>query len=185
MGSPESSAVPPGWRENPTAWSKRARLAALAFAGLCVATYLTLYQVDVLGSVVDPLFGHGSREVLDLTSPVPDAAFGVVAYALELVLCFVGPTDRWRSKPWTVLVLGAVIVAGAITSLALIAIQPIVVGTWCSLCLVSAGLSLTIFALGVDEPRAALEHLRGVRRDGGDVRGAILGRQPSAGAAGS
>jgi hypothetical protein len=75
-------AAPPGWDENPTAWPKRLRIAALAFAGLCVSTYLTLYQLRFVAGVWEPFFGDGSRAVLGWTHPFPDAALGVLAYSV-------------------------------------------------------------------------------------------------------
>ena len=183
------ASIPPGWDRNPTTWARRARIGVLALIGLCIASYLTLYQVGVFDRVWEPLFGGGSRRVLDWTHPFPDAALGVVAYASELVLLAIGGEDRWRTKPWTVLALGLVILGGAVTSVALIIIQPTAVGGWCTLCLASAALSLAIFALGIDEPRAGLEHLARVRASGGSVRQALLGtastidRAPEAGRA--
>ena len=49
--------VPPGWEENPTAWAKRKRLIVLASVGLCVATYLALYQLAKGGSTWGALWG--------------------------------------------------------------------------------------------------------------------------------
>ncbi len=69
----DSRSVPPSWDENLTTWLKRIALAKVAFVGLCVATYLTLFQVRVIGSVWDPFFE--SRRVLAYLS-FPDAAFG-------------------------------------------------------------------------------------------------------------
>lgn len=104
----------------------------------------------------DPLFGtHSTQRVLDLTHPVPDAAAGVIAYATEVVLLL---TRRGR------LVLGVVLAAGAITSIALIIIQPAVVGAWCTLCLASAALSLVLLVLGRQETADALSALRQPRR---------------------
>jgi hypothetical protein len=112
----------------------------LAGAGLLIAGYLTLVQLDVLAHAWDPLFGTPSTQrVLELTHPVPDAAAGVIAYATEIVLLL---TRRGR------LVLGVVLAAGAITSIVLIVIQPIIVGAWCALCLASATLSLGLLLLG-------------------------------------
>ncbi|HEY1539027.1 MAG TPA: vitamin K epoxide reductase family protein [Solirubrobacteraceae bacterium] len=93
--------------------------------------------------------------MLDLTHPVPDAAAGVIAYATEVVLLL---TRRGR------LVLGVVLAAGAITSIALIIIQPAVVGAWCTLCLASAALSLVLLVLGRQETADALSALRQPRR---------------------
>jgi hypothetical protein len=171
-----ANASPPGWDENPTAWPKRRRVAALAFAGLCVSAYLTLYQVGVFSSVWDPFFVHGSRSVLEWTHPFPDAALGVAAYAAEITLSFIGGPDRWRTMPWTVIAFGIVIASGAVTSVALMVIQPVAVGDWCTLCLCSAALSLVIFPLGVEEPLAGLQQLAGVSASGGSVWQALWGR---------
>jgi hypothetical protein len=159
-----ADAIPPGWDENPTSPGRRARLAVLAFAGLVVASYLTLYQLHAYENVWDPFFD--SRTVLDLTKPVPDALAGVLAYATELVLLALGGRDRWRSLPWACLALGAVLTTGAVVSIALIIIQPTVAGDWCTLCLVSAALSLALFALGIDEARAAWQHVQRQRGRG-------------------
>jgi uncharacterized membrane protein len=171
-----SAAVPPGWDENPTAWPKRLRIAALAFTGLCVSAYLTLYQLGAISSVWDPFFAHGSVAVLNWTHPFPDAALGVLAYAAELTLTFIGGPDRWRTLPWTVLAFGGVILSGAIASVALVIIQLVAVGDWCTLCLTSAALSLIILPLGVGEPLAGLQHLARIRAEGGSVWRALWGR---------
>lgn len=169
-----STDVPPGWDENPTSFARRMRLTVLAVAGLVVATYLTLYQLHAYDTVWDPFFD--SRTVLDLTKPVPDALAGVLAYATELVLLAIGGRDRWRTQPWVCLLLGAVLTMGAVVSIALIVIQPTVAGDWCTLCLVSAGLSLALFALGIDEARAAWHHVARARGRGAAWGDAVWGR---------
>ena len=158
--------------ENPTTWSRRIALAALAFLGLCVAGYLTLFQLGVLSSVWDPFFR--SREVLGFVD-FPDAALGVLAYATEIVLSFIGGRERWRTMPWTVLAFGVVILSGALVSVLLIIVQPLVVGAWCTLCLASAAISLAIFAWGADEPLAALRHLKRARASGDSIWRALWG----------
>jgi hypothetical protein len=166
-------AVPPGWGHNPTSLRRRVLLGALAASGLLVAAYLTLYQWGAWG-VWDPFFD--SRSVLDLTHPVPDALAGVMAYATELVLLALGGRDRWRSLPWACLALAAVLTGGAVVSIGLIIVQPTVAGEWCTLCLVSAALSLMLFALGVDEGRAAWQHVQRARRVGASLGDAFWGR---------
>ncbi len=168
-------AVPPGWDENPTAWPKRIAIAGVAFAGLCVAGYLTLYQLGLFSSVWDPFFPKGSPEVLGLTEPFPDAALGVLAYGTEVVLSFIGGSDRWRTMPWTALAFGFVILGGFVVSVLLMIVQPLVAGAWCTPCLVSAIISIVIFGWGADEPLAALQHLKKVRVSGGSVWRALLG----------
>jgi hypothetical protein len=124
----------------------------LATVGLAIAGYLTLVQLGVLARVWDPLFGEASSgAVLDLTSPVPDAAAGTVAYATEVVLLL---GRRART------LLGLLLLTGAVTSVALIAIQPVVVGHWCTLCLASAATSFALLGLGHADARVALTILR-------------------------
>jgi uncharacterized membrane protein len=171
--------VPPGWDENPTAWPKRLSFAARAFVGLCIATYLTLYQVGVFSNVWEPFFGSGSREVLtsafSRSLPVPDASLGALAYLTELVLSFIGRQDRWRTMPWTTIVLGFVVGFGAVVSILLMIVQPIAVGAWCTLCLASAFVSLTLVGPGMEELLATLQHLKRVRADGRSVWRALWG----------
>ena len=164
-GSPSSGG-------NPAAWSRRLLLMALALAGLCVSVYLTLFQVEVLRSVWDPFFR--SEKVLTYLG-VPDAALGALAYATELVLLSIGGRERWRTMPWTVISLGVVILSGAVVSVLLILMQAFLVDAWCTLCLVSAAVSLAIFALGYDEPLAGLRYLKKVRDAGGSPWRALWG----------
>lgn len=175
-------AVPPGWDANPTSARRRLLLAVLAGTGLLVALYLTLYQWDAW-PVWDPFFD--SSKVLDLTEPVPDAFAGVLAYGSELLLLALGGRDRWRSLPWVCLALGAVLSTGALVSIGLIVVQPAVAGGWCTLCLVSAALSLALFALGSGEARAAWQHVRRARAQGVDLGDAVWGRAAWASAPGS
>ncbi len=180
----DRDSVPPGWDENPTAWTKRLSLAARAFVGLCIATCLTLYQLGVFSNIWEPFFGNGSREVLtsafSRSLPVPDASLGALAYLGEIVLSFVGGSERWRTVPWTTVALGFVVGSGAIVSILLMIVQPVVVGGWCTLCLASAAISLAIFGWGMDEPLAALHYLRRVRVSGGSVWRTLWGLDASA-----
>jgi hypothetical protein len=172
--------VPPGWSHNPTSFARRALLAVLAGAGFLVALYLTLYQWDAW-SAWDPFFD--SSKVLDLTEPVPDALAGVLAYGAELLLLALGGRDRWRSLPWTCLALAAVLSAGAVVSIGLIIVQPTVAGEWCTLCLVSAAISLALFGLGVGEGVAAWQHIRRATEQGFSFGDAFWGRAAQASAA--
>ena len=158
--------------EHRTTWSRRMALAALALLGLCAAGYLTLFQLGVISSVWDPFFR--SREVLGFLD-FPDAALGVLAYGTEIVLSLIGGRERSRTMPWVVLAFGLVILCGALVSVLLIVVQPLVVGAWCTLCLASAAISLAIFGWGMDEPLAALHHLRRASASGGSAWRALWG----------
>lgn len=170
----EDGTKPPGFGENPTAWSRRALLMAFALTGFGVSVYLTLFQVGVIGGVWDPFFR--SKEVLTFLG-FPDAALGALAYATEVVLLSIGGRGRWRTMPWTVLALGVVILSGVVVSVLLILMQAFLVDAWCTLCLVSAAISLAIFGFGYDEPLAGLRHLRGVRASGGSLWRALWGME--------
>ncbi|HEX5271909.1 MAG TPA: vitamin K epoxide reductase family protein, partial [Gemmataceae bacterium] len=83
---------------------------ATALAGCGIATYLTLYQVDIVSHVWEPLFGDGSRYILKESAvarnlPIPDAALGAAAYLAEAILELIGGDDRWRTRPRVVLLL--------------------------------------------------------------------------------
>jgi hypothetical protein len=145
----------------------------LALFGLCVSAYLTLFQIEVFPAVWDPFFK--SEEVLTFLG-VPDAALGALAYATEIVLLCIGGRERWRTMPWTVLALGVVILSGALVSVLLILMQACLVGAWCTLCLGSAAISFSIFALGYDEPLAGLHYLSRVRESGGSAWRALWGQ---------
>jgi hypothetical protein len=172
---------PPGFDENPTRWSWRILIVVLAFAGLCLSAYLTLFQVNVLPSVWDP-FGR-STKVLEYLG-ILDAALGALAYGAEILLSLIGGRQKWRTMPWTVLAFGVVILSGALVSVLLILMQAFLVGTWCTLCLASAAISIVIFILGYEEPLAGLRYLMRVRDSGGSVRRALWGMKPGEGARG-
>jgi uncharacterized membrane protein len=127
----------------------RVQLGALALVGALLSLYLGLYQLGVIGTVWDPFFGGNSshavlRSSVSRALPVPDALLGAANYAVELALDLVGRADRARTHPWIVLLFALPVVAGALTGGVLVAAQALVLGRFCSLCLVSAGLSLAI-----------------------------------------
>ena len=175
------------WRivDGPSALPRRLAVVVLAGAGLIVSVYLAYFQYGLIPSVWDPIFGTGGSEAV-LTSafsralPVHDAALGALAYAVEATLEVLGGTRRWRTRPWLVLLLGLTAAAMALTALSLIAIQALVVGRFCTLCLVSAAISLTVPVFVFDEVAAALRQVRRGRRLGLSWREAVLGRVPAA-----
>jgi len=148
----------------PSRWQHRLPLALAAFGGFLVATYLTLYQLRVVGGVWEPFFGDGSRRILNSSVarflPVPDASLGAAAYLAEVVLCLVGGTERWRRWPRLVLLYGAVVAAMGVGSVVLMILQGTVFHAWCTLCLLSAFISIGIVVSGLREPLASLRKLR-------------------------
>jgi uncharacterized membrane protein len=147
-----------------SAWGHRLPVVVLSLAGLGVATALTLFQLGVLQDIWEPLFGDGSRRVLTSSLsralPIPDAALGAAAYLAEAILDSLGGGHRWRTHPWLVVLTGLVAAGLGVAALGLVATQAFLVHAFCTLCLISALLSLIIAALVAPEVRAALTTLR-------------------------
>jgi uncharacterized membrane protein len=155
-----AGAVPAGQTHNPSAWRERVVLALIAGAGAVISAYLAAYQLKLIDTVADPIFGSSSSHAVLFSSfskslPVPDALLGTLNYLAEIVLDLIGGDDRWQSRPVIVLLFGALLGVGALVSIGLILMQAFVVGHFCSLCLLSAGLSILLAVLGSREVRAA------------------------------
>jgi uncharacterized membrane protein len=163
MYRPESSAIPPGWTSNPSAPPRRLVLAALATLGFLTAGFLALYQTGVISTVWEPFFGDGSKTILDSNLsrwfPVPDAALGAAVYFVDAMLEFAGGEDRWKSHPWFVLANGATAIALGLTAITLLIVQPLTYGNYCTLCMLSAFISINLVGPTMEEVLAALQYL--------------------------
>jgi uncharacterized membrane protein len=155
---------PPVLTRNPSAFSERLPILGLALIGFAIACYLALYQLGIIADVWDPLFADGSRKVLHSAVsrilPVPDASLGALGYLAEIVTCLIGGGTRWRTMPWMVLIYGAVIAAVGATALVLAILQPLLVHDGCTLCLISAAISLIVTWLARGEVFASIAHVR-------------------------
>jgi hypothetical protein len=119
-----------------------------AAAGFALSSYLALYQLGLVGPVWEPFFGLGAAEVLYSRAwrslPLPESvvsAFGFfAAMAVSVVL---GGDGRGRRRGLEILF---VLVVGALCSFnLLVAIRKHqLFDAWCTLCLVSTGLSALI-----------------------------------------
>jgi hypothetical protein len=77
-----------------------------------------------------------------------------------------GGRNRWRTMPWMVLMFGVLVVPLGVVSIVLVILQPLAVGAWCTLCLVTAAAMLIMIAPAVDEVVAMGQFLLGARREG-------------------
>jgi len=156
--------VPPGWSYNPSSWTERLWLVGVAILGFAISTYLALYQYGLVADVWEPFFNGGSQHVLNsflsTVFPVPDAALGAFAYALDAVTGVIGRQDRWRSMPWMVILFGLAVGPLGIVSVLLVIAQPAILHAWCTLCLLSALVSLIMIGPAMDEVLASLQFLR-------------------------
>ena len=125
-------------------------LIVLAIAGCTVSVYLAAFELGRIGEVWDPLFGEGSRRVLTSwiarVLPVPDAVFGAIAYGVDAVLAALVAAGVWRSDLVAV-ALAVVATAGGVVGVLLALSQATLLGSFCTLCLLSSGISVAL-ALG-------------------------------------
>jgi uncharacterized membrane protein len=160
--------LPPGWSFNPSSWIQRTPIIVLAWFSFLISRYLTSYQLGYAPTAWDPVFDDGTHEVLtsDVSEafPVSDAGLGAIAYALEALIGAMGNTSRWRTAPWIVALFGLLVVPLGIVSIVLIMLQPLAVGAWCFLCLVTAGGMLVMAALALPEVVAMVQFLIWTKR---------------------
>lgn len=164
--------VPPGWSYNPSTWSQRMPIIALAILGLYVSRYLAAYQLGYIPGVWDPFFAasspldprNGTEDIItswvSKAWPVSDAAVGGYTYLLEILTGLVGSRMRWRTMPWLVILFGLMIAPLGITSIFFIIIQPVVIGTWSIIALIGAAAVLIQIPYSLDELIATLQFLR-------------------------
>jgi uncharacterized membrane protein len=156
--------VPPGWEYNPSTWEQRLPLVGLAMVGFFIATYLSLFQFNVISSVWDPFFGKGTRTILTSrvshVLPIPDAALGAFGYFADALLGVIGGKGRWRTMPWIVIVFGLAVGPLGVVSIMLVVFQPVLLDAWCTLCLASAVISIVMIGPAMDEFLASAQHIR-------------------------
>ncbi len=152
MGGPD---IPPGWAYTPSSWLQRLPIAALAVLGLLISRYLTAYQLGHIDRAWDPFFDEGTMTIItsDMSRawPIADAGVGTVAYMMELLMAVMGDKRRWRTMPWMVLAFFVLVVPLGGVSIFFIVIQPIAIGTWCTLCLIAALAMAIMIPYSLDE----------------------------------
>lgn len=176
MGKPD---VPTGWAYTPSSWLQRTPIAMLAIIGFLIARVLGAYQLGHVDTVWEPFFigsgdmkgaMNGTETIItsDVSKawPIADGAIGAIVYTLELAMTWMGGKDRWRTMPWMVLGLGILILPLGIVSIYFIIIQPIVIGTWCTLCLIAALAMAVMIPYSLNEFVAMGQFLVWARRKG-------------------
>lgn len=162
--------IPPGWTYNPSSWLQRTPMIALAFVGFFLSRYLAAYQLRHIGTAWDPFFGDGTIRVLDSEVskawPISDAGLGSLSYMIEALSGFMGDRVRWRTMPWMVLMFFFLVVPLGVTSIVLVIMQPVMVGAWCTICLVTAVTMLIMIPLTLDEVIAMTQFMLAARRQG-------------------
>lgn len=163
----QMDAIPRPWDYNPSAWDQRIPICILAMIAFFMATYMGLYQWRLIDQAWDPIFGDQTQKVLDSDVSekmrywflVPDAIFGAVAYLGDAIFGLAGSTRRWQYRPWMVIVFGFDVIPLGIVSVVLVVLQGTVVGSWCTLCLLTALISLVLIYMAYDEVWSCLLYL--------------------------
>lgn len=154
---------PPGWTYNPSSWIRRWLGIALALVGFSISRYLAAHQLGYIQHAWDPFFGSGTDRVtssaISRSFPISDAGFGSVAYLLEVLTGFMGDRARWRTAPYIAVMFAVLVLPLGLTSIILVIMQPVAVGAWCGLCLISAAALLASVPLAVHEAIAVGQFL--------------------------
>ena len=176
MGKPD---VPPGWAYTPASWLQRMPIGVLALIGFLIARVLGAYQLGHIDSVWEPFFAgsgdmkgmmNGTETIItsDMSKawPIADGALGAIVYTLELVMTWMAGKDRWRTMPWMVLGLAVLILPLGVVSIYFVIVQPIVIGTWCTLCLIAALAMAVMIPYSLNEFVAMGQFLMWSRKQG-------------------
>lgn len=159
-GMMDRSDLPPGWTYSPSAYLQRIPIIALGMIGLVISRHLAAYQLGHVDAPWDPFFSgegglNGTATVLTSKVshawPVSDAALGATTYVFEVLMSAMGDSRRWRTMPWMVAMFGVAVVPLGVISLYFIIIQPIMIGTWCALCLLAGLAMLVMIPYSLDE----------------------------------
>jgi uncharacterized membrane protein len=167
MGKPD---IPPGWNYCPSTWLQRMPIAAMGVIGFLISRYLTAYQLGHIDVAWDPFFNPGTAAVITSDAskawPIPDAGLGGIAYMAEILMAVMGNKRRWRTMPWMVLMFGFLVVPLGGVSIFFIIFQPIIIGTWCTLCLVAALAMVVMIPYSLDELVAMGQFMLDAKRRG-------------------
>jgi len=163
MTMPPGPDMPPGWTYNPSSWLQRTPIIILGWIGFLASRYLTAFQLGYIDHIWDPFFGIGSENVLtsaiSKSFPISDAGLGTFSYTIEVLMGYMGMSNRWRTMPWMVTFFGILVIPLGVTSIVLIILQPVAVGFWCSICLLTAIAMLIMVPLTLDEVVAMIQFL--------------------------
>jgi hypothetical protein len=166
MADKHEEYIPPGWNYNPASWQQRIPIVVLAIIGFGIATYLALFQYKVVETVWEPFFGDGSRKILEseLSSvlPIKDGALGAAGYLADALAGIIGGRARWRTMPWIVILFALLVGPLGAVSIGLVMAQPLMFSSWCTLCLLTAVISVLMIGPAMDEALASCQYMKRV-----------------------
>jgi uncharacterized membrane protein len=131
--------------------SRRQAIAAIAFAGIFISLYLTLYKLGVIGNLSCSV---GSCETVNTSRwamllGLPVAVWGLGFYVATFALALAGLQERWSAHRGVSLGLVTLTGWGVIFSAYLTWLELFVIHAICMWCVVSAVLVVVMFALSL------------------------------------
>src|SRR3546814_21148072 len=117
---------------------------------------MAAYQFGHIDYIWEPFFSgeagrNGTEHIItsDVSRawPIADSGLGATSYLIEALMGAMGSAKRWRTMPWMVTFFFILVVPLGGVSIFFIMIQPVVIGTYCTLCLIAAAAMLVLIPL--------------------------------------
>ena len=167
-GMMDDGDIPPGWTYCPSTYVQRLPIIALGVVGFLLSRILSAYQLGHVEGIWEPFFSspsglNGSEYIVtsDVSKawPVADGGLGAMSYMFEILMGVMGSRLRWRTMPWMVALFGIVVGPLGVISIYFIIIQPIAIGTYCTICLLAAAAMLIMIPFSLDEIVAMVQFM--------------------------
>lgn len=167
-GMQDEGDIPPGWSYCPSTYVQRLPIIALGVVGFLLSRVLSAYQLGHIDGIWEPFFGsstslNGSEYIVtsevSKAWPVADGGLGAMSYMFEILMGVMGSRKRWRTMPWMVALFGIVVGPLGVVSIYFIIIQPITIGTYCTICLLAAAAMLIMIPFSLDEIVAMIQFM--------------------------
>ncbi|WPZ20977.1 NAD-dependent epimerase/dehydratase family protein [Sulfitobacter faviae] len=167
-GMADDGDIPPGWTYCPSTYVQRLPIIALGVVGFLLSRILSAYQLGHIDAIWEPFFFspsnlNGSEYIVtsDVSKawPIADGGLGAMSYMFEILMGVMGSRMRWRTMPWMVALFGIVVGPLGVISIYFIIIQPIAIGTYCTICLLAAAAMLIMIPFSLDEIVAMVQFM--------------------------
>ena len=167
-GMMDDGDIPPGWTYCPSTYVQRLPIIALGVVGFLLSRILSAYQLGHVDGIWEPFFSspsnlNGSEYIVtsDVSKawPIADGGLGAMSYMFEILMGVMGSRMRWRTMPWMVALFGIVVGPLGVISIYFIIIQPIAIGTYCTICLLAAAAMLIMIPFSLDEIVAMVQFM--------------------------
>jgi uncharacterized membrane protein len=138
-----------------TVWNRMV-VAALALIGAFVSTYLLLFKLGVVGTLICGV--EGGCDIVQASRfayffGVPVAALGLAGYLAIFAVALAGTRPDLAHRRWVPVALLGLTGGAFAFSVYLSAISGLVIGAWCEWCLVSASMATLAFFFSAPELR--------------------------------